>query len=188
MRFALDALIFAVAFAFPFALARRRARRWGLAVTVTIGDADPRCAARYFSQIAERLDAKPERMRVVVSAPPGMSLDLDRSGALAFTSPGRRRQLLDLRGRWIADHDAPLALDGAVLYVKPADANRFRVATSPEALLPQSDLSRLWLPVAASFACAAGLTWLAPEPFAAVAGWASAACARRFAAWFGRRG
>jgi hypothetical protein len=115
-----------------------------LPVTVTVDADDPRPAdvARYFAEIAARLDEHPERMRIVVDAPDGMALDLEPDGRMAIRMPGRRTFHFDLRGRWIADHPVPFPLGPAkmsrflrifrsrrlpVLYVDPVDANRFRV-------------------------------------------------------------
>ena len=115
-----------------------------LPVTVTVDADNPRPAdvARYFAEIAARLDEHPERMRVVVDAPEGMSLDLEPDGRMAIRMPGRRAFRFDLRRRWIADHPVPFHLGPGgtsrferifrsrrlpVLYVDPVDANRFRV-------------------------------------------------------------
>ena len=115
-----------------------------LPVTVTVDADDPRPAdvARYFAEIAARLDEHPERMRVVVDAPEGIALDLEPDGRMAIRMPGRRTFHFDLRGRWIADHPVPFSLGPAkppwparifrsrrppVFYVDPVDANRFRV-------------------------------------------------------------
>ena len=115
-----------------------------LPVTVTVDADDPRPVdvARYFAEIAARLDEHPERMRIVVDAPEGMALDLEPDGRMAIRMPGRRTSHFDLRGRWIADHPVPFPLGPAkpswparifrsrllpVLYVDPVDANRFRV-------------------------------------------------------------
>ena len=119
-------------------------RKKRLPVTVTVDADDPRPSdvARYFAEIAARLDEHPERMRIVVDAPDGMALDLEPDGRMAIRMPGRRTFRFDLRGRWIADHPVPFPLGPAkqpwparifrsrrlpVLYVDPVDANRFRV-------------------------------------------------------------
>ena len=118
-----------------------RKRRLPVTVTVDADDPRPDDVARYFAEVAARLDAKPERMRIVVDAPEGMSLDIEPDGRMAVRMPGRRTCRFDLRRRWIADHSVPLPLGhGAtsrlarmfrrrhlVLYVDPVDANRFRV-------------------------------------------------------------
>ena len=122
----------------------RLLRRRRLPVTVTVDADDPRPGdvARYLAEIAARLDANPERMRIVVDAPEGMSLDIEPDGRMAVRMPGRRTCRFDLRRRWIADHPVPLPLGhGApsrlagmfrrrrhpVFYVDPVDGNRFRV-------------------------------------------------------------
>ena len=119
-------------------------RKKRLPVTVTVDADDPRPAdvARYFAEIAVRLDEHPERMRIVVDAPEGMALDLEPDGRMAICMPGRRTFHFDLRRRWIAEHPVPFHLGSGgtsrlarifrsrrlpVLYVDPVDANRFRV-------------------------------------------------------------
>ncbi len=120
-------------------------RKKRLPVTVTVDDDDPKPSdvARYFAEIAARLDEYPERMRVVFVAPQGMALDMEPDGRLAIRLQGRRTCRFDLRRRWIADHSVPFALGPhspafpwrwlrrrrpAVLYIDPVDANRFRVS------------------------------------------------------------
>ena len=104
-----------------------------LPVSITIDPEDPRPKdiAEYFAAVARRLDEHPEPMRLVVEAPRGVVMDIDREGRLVFKVPGRRPVPLDIRRRWIADHPVPLDLGGrTVLIVKPVDANRFRVSES----------------------------------------------------------
>ena len=102
-----------------------------LPVRITIDPEDPRPKdiAGYFAAVARRLDERPEPMRIVVEAPRGVAMDIDREGRLVFIVPGRRPARLDIRRRWIADHAVPLGLAGrTVLVVRPVDANRFRVS------------------------------------------------------------
>ena len=128
-------------------------RKKRLPVTVTVDADDPRPSdvARYFAEIAARLDERPERMRIVVDAPEGMALDIEPDGRMAIRMPGRRTFRFDLRGRWIADHPVPFPLGLVkqpwpirifrsrrlpVLYVDPVDANRFRVTDRLQFAVP----------------------------------------------------
>lgn len=121
--------------------ARLSMRKRRLPVTVTVDENDPRPVdvAHYLAEIAERLDERPERMRVVFNAPSGLELDLERDGSMTVALPGRRTCRFDLRRRWIADHPVPFSIGPcprgflrlrrrAVLYIDPVDANRFRVS------------------------------------------------------------
>ena len=136
MRAALSLALLLAAFAAPFVLRWARARRWGLPVSVAVDPDDPQPAdiCGYFAEIARRLDARPERMRVAFDGRTregrALALDLDPDGALRVSVDGRRPRRVDLRGRWIADHPVPLSLKRARLYIEPVDANRFRVMSS----------------------------------------------------------
>ena len=131
------ALIFLAALLVPPFVRWMRLRRWGLPVRVTVDPDDPAPAsvAGCLAEIARRLDAHPEPMRVVFDGRNvrnrAIALDIDPDRALRVSVEGRRPHRLDLRGRWIADHPVPLDLRRAVLYIKPVDDNRFRVAAHP---------------------------------------------------------
>ena len=128
-------------------------RKKRLPVAVMVDAAGPRPAdvARYLAEIAARLDAQPECMRVVFDAPAGVLLDMEPDGRMAVHVPGRRTYRFDLRRRWIADHPVPLDLGNGrlsglrlifrarrrhVLYIDPVDANRFRVSDRLPFALP----------------------------------------------------
>ena len=101
-------------------------------IVVDPDDPRPKDVAAYFAAVARRLDERPEPMRLVVEAPHGVSMDMDREGRLVFRVAGRRPEALDIRRRWIAEHAVPLDLGGkVVLRVVPVDANRFRVSETP---------------------------------------------------------
>ena len=118
-----------------------RKKRLPVRVTIDADDPRPRDVARYLAEIAARLDERPERMRIVFDAPPGVELDLEDDGRLVVRAPGHRVYRFDLRRRWIADHPVPLALSPRpplslrflrplrplTLFVDPVDGNRFRV-------------------------------------------------------------
>ena len=170
MRLELTTALFLAAFLLPFACAWWRARRWGLPVRVDIVEeaSRPDDVAGYLAQIAQRLDERPERMRIVfhVALPKTrtVTLDLAADRALRVTVAGAPPKRVDLRGRWIADHAVPLDLRRAVLYVKPVDANRFRVSTHlPFAVSP-------FLYLACSLVATIGFALLIPEVIAPAAG------------------
>ena len=178
---AVSAALFGGACAVPFALRAVRTRRWGLPVRVEIVEdgLTPDVVAGYLAQIAQRLDEQPERMRVVFHADVpktrAITLDLGADRALRVTVAGAPPKRVDLRGRWIVEHPLPLDLRRAVLYVKPVDANRFRVmARIPFRVSPL-------LYVACSLLATVGVVWVVPELVAAVAGLAFGAsmCRRR---------
>lgn len=133
--------LFIAGLSVPLAVAALTRKR-RLPVTVTV-DADaprPKDVAGYLAEIAVRLDERPERMRVVFDAPPGIELDLEPDGRLAVRVEGRRAYRLDLRRRWIADHPVPLPLgsSGPVLYIDPVDKGRFRVSDRRPGHVPRA--------------------------------------------------
>lgn len=142
MSVAVTVLTFLAAVGLPLVFGWVRRRRWGLPVRVTIDPEDPQPAdiARYLAEIAQRLDARPERMRVRFAGRNtvnrAITLDLESDGALRLTVAGERPRRVDLRGRWIADHPVPLDLRHALLYVEPVDANRFRVMSRVTVRVP----------------------------------------------------
>lgn len=150
----LSFLLFTAALLAPLCAYRIRARRWGMPVRVTVDPADPRpqdiCG--YLAEIAQRLDARPERLRVVFdgrnAGRRAIALDVDADRRLRVSVGGCRPKSVDLRGRWIPDHPVPLDLRDVVLYVEPVDANRFRVLSAPPFAVP----------VAVSLACALAAT------------------------------
>ena len=172
MRTALTILVFLAALLAPLFVRWFRLRRWGLPVRVVVDPDDPRpeAVAGYLAEIARRLDERPGNLRVVFDGRNvrnrAVSLDVDADRALRVKVDGHRPHRLDLRGRWIPDHPVPLDLRRAVLYVKPVDANRFRVATSVPFSAP------VVLHACASLVAAAGLVWLQPEALATALGWA----------------
>ena len=176
MRTVLSISVFLAALLAPPVFCWLRARRWGERVLVRVDPADPLPAdiAGYLAEIARSLDAQPRPLRVVFdgrnAAKRAIRLDLGPDRRLRVLVDGRRPQALDLRGRWIADHPVPLDLRRAVLYVKPVDANRFRVGTSLPFAAPVA------VHICASLLAAAGLVWLQPEPVAAALGWAAGVC------------
>ena len=97
--------------------------------------------AGYFVELARRLDAKPQRMRLVIESTVPVSIDFAPSDGNPVVSVGDETTRFDIRRRWIPEHPVPLnlgpdpMLEGAVaikrrrtvLLIDPVDGNRFRV-------------------------------------------------------------
>lgn len=172
MRIALIVALFFMPLLLPLFVKWWKMRRWGLPVRVVVDPENPRPedTAGYLAEIAQRLDERPERMRVVFDGRNGQNrailLDVGEDRTLRVSVDGRRPKRVDLRGRWIADHPVPLSLKRAVLYVEPVDANRFRVMTS----IPFSVPTVLY--VLCSLVATWGLVRLSPEILAPAIGFA----------------
>ena len=144
MRTLLSISVFLAALLAPLLFYWLRTRRWGEGVLVRVDPDDPLPSdiAGYLAEIARSLDANPRPLRVVFdgrnSQRRAIRLDIDPDRRLRVFVDGRRPQALDLRGRWIADHPVPLDLRRVVLYVKPVDAKRFRVALRRPIRIPVS--------------------------------------------------
>ena len=177
MRDFLPVIVFLAALLAPLLFCGLRLRRWGEPVRVRVDPDDPRPAdiAGYLAEVARSLDASPRRLRVVFdgrnAANRAISLDLESDRRLRVSVDGHRPRALDLRGRWIADHPVPLDLRRAVLYVKPVDANRFRVASRPPFRVP------VWIYAACSLLAAVALVFLQFEVLAGALGFALGAFA-----------
>ena len=170
MRAYLILAIFLVCVGMPLAIFAWRVRKWGLPVRVRVDPEDPRPEdlVRYFVEIAQRLDARPQRMRLVFdgrnTASRALALDVLPDRKLRVSVEGHRAQTFGLRARWIADHPVPLDLRRAVLYVDPVDANRFRVMSKMPFEVPLSVYVVCFL--MATF----GLIFLVPELIVASVG------------------
>ena len=155
-----------------------RKKRLPVRVTIDTDDPRPRDVARYLAEIAARLDERPERMRIVFDAPPGVELDLEDDGRLVVRAPGYRAHRFDLRRRWIADHPVPLALSPRpllslrflrllrplTLFVDPVDGNRFRVTDRLPFRVPPAVYFAL------SLVAVVGVLLFSPELLLAVTG------------------
>ena len=173
---------FALGLAMPQAVRMLlRKKRLPVRVEVDADDPRPRDVARYLSEIAARLDERPEWMRIAFDAPPGVELDLEDDGRLVVRVPGRRDYRFDLRRRWIADHPVPLSLSPRpflsssplkalkplrplTLFVDPVDGNRFRVTDCLPFRVPPAVYFAL------SLAAVAGVLLFSPELLLAATG------------------
>ena len=166
------ALLAGGSFLVPWAICWIRQIRWGLPVRVTVDPDNPRPAdiCGYLAEVARRLDERPERMRIRFdgrnTAGRAILLDIDTDRRLRISVEGHRPQAQDLRGRWIPDHEVPLNLRRAVLYVEPVDANRFRVMSRiPFSVSP-------FLYVSCSLLATLGVVFVLPELVSVAAGFA----------------
>ena len=73
-------------------------------------NARPEEIAGYFIELARRLDAKPQRMRLVMESAVPVSLDFDPSDGNPAVSVGGGACRFDIRRRWIPEHPVPLQL------------------------------------------------------------------------------
>ena len=182
MEWALMAACFAVGAAVPW-MVRAVRNRGRMQVSVVIDGESPRPkdVAGYLAEIARNLDERPKRLKVRFVAPPGVALDLERDGRLSISIAGNRPHRFDLRNRWIADHPVPLELNGAVLYVDPVDANRFRVTDRPEEAPGAAAYACLSL--AAAVALCAGWASLLAATAGTCAGYMGMGMGRRLGKW-----
>ena len=172
MRTLLSISVFLAALLAPLLFCWLRTRRWGERVLVRVDPEDPSPSdiAGYLAEIARSLDENPRPLRVIFDGRNvqrrAIRLDIDPDRRLRVFVDGRRPQALDLRGRWIADHPVPLDLRRTVLYVKPVDANRFRVACRPPFRIPVVAY------VVCSFIATVALVFLQLESMAGALGFA----------------
>ena len=98
-------------------------------------NATPAEIAGYFTELARRLDEKPQKMRLTVESTVPATLDFDPlDGNPAVTVDGETATFC-LRHRWSPEHPVPLELGPdstrrmkrTTLLVDPVDSNRFRV-------------------------------------------------------------
>ena len=98
-------------------------------------NASPAEIAGYFTELARRLDEKPQKMRLMIESSVPVALDFNPSdGHPAVTVSGETVKF-KMRHRWIPEHDVPLELGPdptrrmrrITLLIDPVDGNRFRV-------------------------------------------------------------
>ena len=175
MRLALSVLAGVFAAALPWALRLWRERRWGLSVRITVDPDAPSAAAlaEYFATVAQRLDERPERMRLVIdgrtAARRALTLDFLPDGEMCACVEGEAPVRFSLRRRWIPDHPVPLDLRACRLWIDPVEANRFRVMDHVPFRVPGGVYALCALLAAVS------AVWLVPECLAVAIG-LSAGC------------
>ena len=73
-------------------------------------NATPEELAGYFTELARRLDAHPQKMRLMIESSVPAVLDFDPSDGEPVVSVGGRTQKFCLRHRWLPEHPVPLLL------------------------------------------------------------------------------
>ena len=73
-------------------------------------NATPEELAGYFTELARRLDAHPQKMRLMIESSVPAILDFDPADGEPVVSIGGRSQKFSLRHRWLPEHPVPLAL------------------------------------------------------------------------------
>jgi len=73
-------------------------------------NATPEELAGYFTELARRLDAHPQKMRLMIESSVPAVLDFDPSDGEPVVSVGGRTQKFSLRHRWLPEHPVPLLL------------------------------------------------------------------------------
>ena len=109
-------------------------------------NATPEELAGYFTEIARRLDAHPQKMRLMIESSVPAVLDFDPSDGEPVVSVGGRTHKFSLRHRWLPEHPVPLPLGHVpasakkcvVLLIDPVEDNRFRVRSRRVLRVPRS--------------------------------------------------
>ena len=73
-------------------------------------NATPEELAGYFTEIARRLDAHPQKMRLRIESSVPAALDFDPADGEPVVSVGGRTHKFSLRHRWLPEHPVPLLL------------------------------------------------------------------------------
>jgi hypothetical protein len=187
MRTALIILSAAFFFFIPVIVAWVLRRRWGedvwIMTTARVSAAD---LAGFLAEVARNLDERPRRIRLTfchdgsetrsclrrngtARAERGRALDFTPERTIIVKGAGEAFEL-DLRGRWIPEHEVPLRLGRRTrVYVDPVEENRFRVRTAPPFVVPPA----VWILCSAVAVC--GVLALSPLLLAVSVG-AAAGC------------
>ena len=102
-------------------------------------NASPAEIAGYFIAIAQRLDEKPQKMRLCVESFVPVMLDFDPRDGNPAVTVGSETHKFDIRHRWLPEHPVPLEFGRkpVVLLIDPIDGNRFRVRNGRRIFLPE---------------------------------------------------
>ena len=101
-------------------------------------NASPAEIAGYFIEIAQRLDERPQKMRLVVESSVPAILDIDPMYGNPVVSVGDEAYRFDIRRRWLPEHPIPVVFgqQPVVLLIDPIEGNRFRVRSRCGIFLP----------------------------------------------------
>lgn len=101
-------------------------------------NANPAEIAGYFTAIAQRLDERPQKMRLVVESSVIAVLDFDPKDGNPVVMVGGEVHKFDIRRRWLPEHPVPLEFGRrpVVLLFDPLDGNRFRVRSRRRIVFP----------------------------------------------------
>lgn len=146
-------------------------------------NATPEELAGYFTELARRLDERPQKMRLVIESEVPASLDFDPKDGDPVVSVGGRTGKFCIRHRWMPEHPVPLQIGSPseagkrrfpfsmfrpdpgrmVLLIDPVDGNRFRVRAKREIRAPA------WLYALFAVAAVAAAVTFAPVALSAAA-------------------
>lgn len=101
-------------------------------------NATPAEIAGYFISIAQRLDERPQKMRLVVESSVPSVLDFDPSDGNPVVTVGGGSCKFDVRHRWLPEHAVPLEFGArpVALLIDPIEGNRFRVRSGRRIAIP----------------------------------------------------
>ena len=144
-------------------------------------NASPAEIAGYFTAIAQRLDERPQKMRLYVESSVSVILDFDPQDGNPTVTVGSGTHRFDIRHRWLPEHPVPLEFGRrtTILLIDPVDGNRFRVRQGRGIAFPQWSY--------AAFAASATVSVLTLHPAAFAATIAIAAFMLVLSFWARRR-
>ena len=101
-------------------------------------NANPTEIASYFLMLAQRLDEKPQKMRLIVESDVSVLLDFDPKDGNPVVVMGNQMHKFNIRHRWLPEHPIPLDFSNkkTVLLIDPIDSNRFRVFSRRRLTVP----------------------------------------------------
>ena len=110
-------------------------------------NATPEEVAGYFTELARRLDAHPQKMRLVIESSVPAVLDFDPSDGEPVVSVGGLSQKFSLRHRWLPEHPVPLPLGFPASSLRSVPNKSLRLSRFARRLFPKRRLVLLIDPV-----------------------------------------
>ena len=125
-------------------------------------NASPAEIAGYFIAIAQRLDERPQKMRLYVESFVPVMLDFDPQDGNPSVTVDSETHKFDIRHRWLPEHPVPLEFGRRpiVLLIDPIDGNRVRVRNGRRIFLPE------WMYVAFAVSATVSTVTFHPVAFA----------------------